>query len=103
MKKFYLVLVVLFMILLITGCAAGVNELENVAADSGEVAGFWMGLWHGLIAPFVFIVSLFKDSIGIYELHNNGNWYNFGFVFGLMIIFGSGGRSSRKCRKQKKD
>ena len=52
------------------------------------MAGFWLGLWHGLIASFPFVVSLFKDDIGIYEAHNNGRWYNFGFIFGLMIIFG---------------
>jgi len=103
MKKIYLIMAVLIMIVLITGCAAGMNELEKVAADSGEVAGFWMGLWHGIIAPFVFIISLFKDSIGIYELHNSGNWYNFGYLFGLMIIFGGGGKGSSRRRRRKRD
>ena len=64
------------------------NELENQENPAGNVAGFWLGLWHGLIAPFAFIISLFKDDIGIYEAHNNGRWYNFGFIFGLMIVFG---------------
>ncbi len=103
MKKFYLVLLVLIMILMFTGCAAEMNEFEKVATDSGEIAGFWMGLWHGLIAPFVFIVSLFKDSIGIYELHNSGNWYNFGYLFGLMIVFGGGGKGSSRRRRRKRD
>ncbi len=67
---------------------ASANELENSEDQSGNVAGFWLGLWHGLIASFAFVVSLFKDDIGIYEAHNNGRWYNFGFIFGLMIIFG---------------
>ena len=67
---------------------ANPNELENSEDQSGNVAGFWLGLWHGFIAPFAFIVSLFKDDIGIYETHNNGRWYNFGFIFGLMLIFG---------------
>jgi len=39
--------------------------------------------WHGLIAPFVFLVSLFKSNVGIYEVHDNGAWYNFGCLFGL--------------------
>jgi hypothetical protein len=68
--------------------AASPNAIENQEDLSGNVAGFWLGLWHGLIAPFAFVISLFKDDIGIYEAHNNGRWYNFGFIFGLMIVFG---------------
>jgi hypothetical protein len=64
------------------------NELENIEDQAGNVAGFWLGLWHGLIAPIMFVLSLFKDDIGIYEVHNNGRWYDFGFIFGLMIVFG---------------
>jgi len=103
MKKIYLIIAVLIIIMLITGCAAGMNELEKIAADSGEVAGFWMGLWHGIITPVTFIISLFKGPVGIYELHNSGNWYNFGFVIGLMIIFGGGGKSSSRRRRRKRD
>ncbi len=68
--------------------AAGRNELENTANEKGEIAGFWRGLWHGLIAPVAFVMSLFKDNVGVYEAHNNGKWYNFGFILGLMITLG---------------
>ena len=68
--------------------AASPNELEKCEDPAGNVAGFWLGLWHGLIAPVAFMISLFKDDIGVYEAHNNGRWYNFGFIFGLMIVFG---------------
>jgi len=68
--------------------AVGKNELENTANEKGEIAGFGPGLWHGLIAPFAFVMSLFKDNVGVYEAHNNGKWYNFGFILGLMITLG---------------
>ena len=67
---------------------AGKNALESTANEKGEIAGFWRGLWHGSIAPFAFVMSLFKDNVGVYEAHNNGKWYNFGFVLGLMITLG---------------
>ena len=67
---------------------AGNNELENSENQAGKIAGFWQGFWHGLIAPIAFGVSLFKDGVGVYEVHNNGKWYNFGFILGLMIVFG---------------
>src|SRR5215467_10151502 len=45
----------------------------------------------GFIAPFMLVVSLFKNNLGIYEILNNGAWYNFGYLFGLACIFGGGG------------
>lgn len=100
MKKSGIVLLSLLLIVLLAGCAAGGNSFKKVADEQGETAGFLLGLWHGFITPFAFIISLFKDSVGVYELHNNGNWYNFGFVLGLSAIFGGGTKST--CRKRKK-
>jgi hypothetical protein len=36
----------------------------------------------------------------MYEVHNNGGWYDFGFIFGIMIAFGggAGGAASRRRR-----
>ncbi len=82
--------------LLLTACAAGVNPEVGAAAPDGGVAGFWTGLWHGVIAPVTFIISLFTDSVSLYEVHNSGNWYDFGFVLGAGILFGGGLGTRRK-------
>jgi len=67
---------------------------EDVPENRGaEDAGFWLGLWHGLISPITFVISLFTDSVNIYEVHNNGNWYDFGFMFGISLAFGGGAGS----------
>lgn len=55
-------------------------------------AGFWAGLWHGSILPLAFLVSLFKPGVGIYETHNNGGWYNFGFLLGASSSLGGGSK-----------
>lgn len=47
--------------------------------------GFLSGLWHGLIIPFSWIGTLFNDSIVIYASHTS-EWYDFGFVIGLIIL-----------------
>ena len=78
----------------LTACAAGPNVLKNTPSEDRDVAGFWRGLWHGLISPITFLVSLFSDSVTIYEVHNNGGWYNFGFLLGVATIFGGGGAGS---------
>lgn len=88
----------LFLLLLLTSCAAGPNVQRGVAGDGGDVAGFWLGLWHGIISPVTFFISLFADGVNIYELHNNGNWYNFGFVIGAGILFSGGAAGARKRR-----
>jgi hypothetical protein len=38
--------------LLLAGCAAGPNTAANVAAvHHHNPAGFWLGLWQGIISP----------------------------------------------------
>ncbi len=54
-------------------------------------AGFLAALWHGLICPITFIVSLFRPGVRIYEQNNNGGWYDFGFVIGISGAFGGSG------------
>lgn len=46
-------------------------------------AGFWAGLWHGIIAPLIFIIGFFTSSVSVYETNNNGRWYDFGFLIGV--------------------
>jgi hypothetical protein len=93
-----LVVVVLLLLNILAGCAAGTNPSKGTASEHDVAAGFWLGLWQGFIAPFVFVASLFKNNLSIYEVHNNGAWYNFGYLFGLACIFGGGGNraASRK-------
>jgi hypothetical protein len=42
------------------------------------------------------VVSLFRRDLSIYEVHNNGAWYNFGYLFGLACFFGSRGKRARR-------
>jgi hypothetical protein len=67
------------LLLLLSACAAGPNPGVSTGPHT---AGFFMGLWHGLILPITFVISLFSDTVSIYEVHNNGHWYDLGFVFG---------------------
>jgi uncharacterized membrane protein len=48
-------------------------------------AGFWAGLWHGLIAIIVFFVHLFTSKVRIYETNNKGRLYDFGFLLGVGV------------------
>tara|TARA_R110002020_G_C15829421_1_gene734018 strand:- start:216 stop:497 length:282 start_codon:yes stop_codon:yes gene_type:complete len=81
----------LLAVFLLTGCADAV-QIKECVIDTPY--GFWGGLWHGIIAPFSFIGSLFSDDIAMYAVNNSGGWYNFGFVLGAGILFGGSGKSS---------
>lgn len=82
-------------VLLMAACTAGPNALEKTADAKGKTAGFFMGLWHGLISPVTFVISVFSKNVRFYEVHNNGTWYNFGFVLGAGLFL-SGGILGRK-------
>lgn len=88
------------------GCAPGPNPQLLTPDSHGAVAGFWLGVWHGFIVLVTFVVSLFNPQVQIYEVHNNGGWYNFGYVVGLLMALGGGGSASRhpgiKKRQPKK-
>jgi len=87
-------ILLLAIVLLMSGCADVTNIDE---CRTTEPYGFWYGLWHGIIAPFSFIGSLFDSDIAMYAVNNNGNWYNFGFVLGAGILgFGTGKGTSKK-------
>jgi len=81
----------------LAGCAAGATT-ASMAAGS-HPAGFWLGLWQGFICPITLIVSFFSSTVGIYEVHNNGGWYDFGFVLGASIVF-SGSHGPRVARRR---
>ena len=84
---------------LVASCAPTVVTPAGTSGTEGDVADFWKGLWHGFIVLFTFIISLFKDNVGIYESNNSGDLYNLGFLLGVMVFFG--GSSSGACRKCK--
>lgn len=89
------VLGVVVLALLLAACTAGPNPEVGAAAEDGVVAGFWLGLWHGVIAPITFFVSLFTDGVSLYEVHNSGNWYDAGFFLGFGVLLGGGASGSR--------
>jgi hypothetical protein len=98
-RRLLLVSIAILAVLLLAGCAAGTNPTVDVPDVDGKSAGFWSGLWHGIISPITFIISLFSDNVNVYEVFNSGNWYDFGFMFGVSIIFGGSGRAVKRKSK----
>jgi hypothetical protein len=86
-------------LLLFSGCAPGNPQYQD------HPPGFWHGLWHGMISSITFVISLFKDSVRIYQANNTGGWYDFGFLMGVTCIWGGGlsGLSWKSAEKQQRE
>lgn len=100
MKQHISLIFLMLLVFCLTSCAPGPNSAESIPDEEGKVAGFFMGIWHGIIAPITFIISIFSKSIRFYEVHNSGFWYNFGFVLGAGLFL-SGGIFGRHQTKRK--
>lgn len=96
-RRVIFVVIGLGAVILLSSCAAGPNPSVGTGAES---PGFLTGVWHGIIIFFTFVISLFNDNVTVYEVANDGNWYDFGFFLGLMISLGGMGAGSRGRRKR---
>jgi hypothetical protein len=83
--------------MLLSSCAPDANPAVGTGEDP---AGFLMGLWHGIILPVTFVISLFTDDVSVYEVANSGNWYDFGFILGVLISLGGGGAGAGTKRRR---
>jgi len=87
--------------LALLSCAPG-DDRWNQEINPDHEAGFWAGIWHGLIIIITFVISLFTKEVGIYEASNTGWPYNLGFLIGLLCSVGSATRVVRRKRRRRK-
>ncbi len=102
MKRILIVGLLIVALAALSGCAAGPNDFQGVPDADGQVAGFWLGLWHGVIAPITFVISLFNSNVSMYAVHNTGGWYDFGFLFALSVVWGGGSRGAAAARRSRR-
>jgi hypothetical protein len=92
-------------VLLFIGGGFAIFALACMAGDPQTVAagpaGFWLGLWHGMISVISFVISLFSENVEVYERNNNGAWYDLGFLFGILCIWGSGSKANYDRRRRR--
>ena len=84
-------------ILLLSSCAAG-----DAQFTAETPADFWYGLWHGVISLISLIIHIFNNEVFVYEINNTGGWYDFGFLLGVICIWGGGSHMSCKSSAEKK-
>ena len=83
---------ILFVAILLTGCASHYNA--DVIADP---YGFFSGIWHGMIAPITILVNLLSWFLSLFDISflrdiqiigrpNTGFFYYFGFFIGFVFL-----------------
>lgn len=75
-------------LIILTSCAS------QPFPDAYDPPGFWMGIVHGLVAPFALIGHFFDSTIRIYAFPNSGGWYDFGYILGVSTICGGGAKAA---------
>jgi tetrahydromethanopterin S-methyltransferase subunit G len=86
-QKILVGLILLLVMINLTSCAPSGYESHE--------AGFFSGIWHGIIIVFSLIGKLFGADIGIYAEHNTGFFYWLGFIIGIGALGGGGGAARR--------
>ena len=56
-----------------------------------------------MIALVTLVVGLFNDTVEIYERNNNGGWYDFGFLIGVLCIWGGGSKAKSGRARSRRD
>ncbi len=96
MKNIVVLGLLILALVMLSGYPAEAMMPDKISDKDGQVAGFWQGLWHGVTSPFVLLISFFGDNASIYQVHNDGQWYNLGFLLGILIILDWWGQHNRK-------
>ena len=96
-SRLFKLFILITFLLLFTSCAAGDPQFTQET-----LAGFWYGLWHGIIAVISLIIHIFNENVAVYEINNSGGWYDFGFLLGVISIWGGGSKVTSKSAADKK-
>jgi hypothetical protein len=91
-RSLALTFTLLALMVLLSGCFP-----VDGGRPGGERAGFFMGIWHGWIAPVSLVVGIFDSTVRVYEVNNTGWWYDLGFY--MAVISGFGGLSLIRRKK----
>lgn len=95
-SRLFKLLILVPFLLLLASCTAGDTQFTF-----DDPAGFWYGLWHGIIAFISLIIHIFNENIAVYEINNTGGWYDFGFLLGVICIWGGSSHVSCKSAAKK--
>jgi hypothetical protein len=94
MKK---IIMISLISLLLISCADKIDVSSCI--ENGEPAGFWKGVWHGMIMGPDFIGSIIWDDVSVYAINNNGFWYDFGFIGGFGFIIKIISNTAKRFKK----
>lgn len=96
-SKYCTITILLLCLLVLSACSVAGNPIYTPETP----AGFWQGMWHGMISWIALIVRAFGGDWAVYEVANNGGFYDWGFLMGAggSSCTCAGGAVSRRRRE----
>lgn len=88
--------ITVMLIPILFACTAG-----NPQFSQETPAGFWYGLWHGIISVITLLIHVFNQNVSVYEINNSGGWYDFGFLLGVISVWGGSSHATYKSKVRK--
>lgn len=90
MKHYIAVIMPLLLCVIFFGLVLSTQQSASAFAQeyqysTYEPAGFFSGVWNGLLAPWTLIARWFMNDIVMYAIPNTGWFYDFGFLLGIIL------------------
>lgn len=81
-KKFILLIIANITIILVSSVSAEAF-VKNYQYSQYNPAGFFSGIWHGLLSPYSLVARWFMDDVVMYAIPNTGWFYDASFLIGV--------------------
>ena len=91
MKRSLTVLMLILLLVSIRPDARRVQPIQGNGDSTRRNRGLLARPVAGHYGTVCLCCLVVRGDLDVYEVHNNGAWYNFGCLFGLACFFGSGG------------
>jgi len=75
----------LFFLLILVSIVVPIAVYAVTISFEFNPTGFFLGFWHGLIAPYTLIIRLLIANVDMYSCINSGWLYDFGFLVGILF------------------
>lgn len=71
----------------LSACISPNSDQGTPLETTGKVYGFWNGVWDRMWSMLTTFSNVFLGTdYGIYQPHNNGNWYDLGYSGGFFFL-----------------
>jgi hypothetical protein len=65
---------------------SSISFIDLKTEESEKKAGFFIGIWHGIRTPFVFVINIFRTNKIVIFSESGTAGYTIGYILGIIFI-----------------